>query len=200
MGLDITVYKIITKDPTQEWTLDDHCFDLVDDDFNYSNPFPEWTKQFEADRIREYYDWKKFGEKQGIDINDYNFVGTDYTDEGPVFMMRLKNDRQILKTFNYNDVPVNPKTIKVLPIKEVGYQRKGLNDKFYEDYENGIIGYFVWTKAELERYLDLYCDEPHEYIYPNGEPAGFIIKPKEDFKKNIIDNFVEGEDCVTFDW
>ena len=97
-------------------------------------------------------------------------------------------------------VPLKEKSIKVLPIEEVGYQRKGLNGKFYDDYEAGKIGYFVWTKAELERYKEEYCDEPYEYVYPNGEKSGDMIYPKLDFQRHIIDHFTEGEDCVTFDW
>ena len=97
-------------------------------------------------------------------------------------------------------VPTYEKKIKVLYYDEVGYQRKGLNAKFYDDYENGKIGYFVWTKAELERYKQEYCDEPHEYIYPNGTKSGDMVYPKENFQRNIINNFTEGEDCVIFDW
>lgn len=62
------------------------------------------------------------------------------------------------------------------------------------------IGYFVWTKQELERYKKEYCDEPYEYIYPNGEKSGDIINEKEMFQHNIIDKFIEGECCVCFSW
>ena len=106
--------------------------------------------------------------------------------------------KQHIIEVNLDKVPTYQKEIKVLYYEEVGYQRKGLNKKFYEDYRNDVIGYFVWTKEELERYKELYCDDPYQFVYPNGD-LGQMVYPKDDFQKNIIDNFVEGKDCVIFD-
>ena len=62
---------------------------------------------------------------------------------------------------------------------------KGCNGNFYADYDADKIGYFVWSKSELERYKEDYCDTE---------------ETKEYFQHNIIDKFEEGKDCVTFDW
>ena len=62
---------------------------------------------------------------------------------------------------------------------ELLFNEKGID---WNDYEDGKIGYYVWTKEELERYKKEYAVEPYE------------------FQRNIIDNFTEGEDVVTFDW
>ena len=101
---------------------------------------------------------------------------------------------------NLDKVPVYDKEISVIFYEEIGYQYKGLNSKFYEDYENGKIGYFVWDKKELQRYKKEYCDKVHEYVFPNDKKSGEIAHPKFDFQRNIIDNFKEKECCVTFDW
>lgn len=101
---------------------------------------------------------------------------------------------------NEKDIPTFDMEESVLYGEKVGYQRKGLNGKFYDDYRDGKIGYFVFTKAELERYKDEYCDEPYEYVYSNGEKSGEMVYPKDNFQKNIINHFVEGEMFVTFDW
>ena len=75
--------------------------------------------------------------------------------------------------------------MKVLYTEEVGYQRKGLNGKFYDDYEEGKIGYYVWDKKELERYKQDYCDSD---------------EAKDNFQHNIIDKFVDGEYVARFSW
>ena len=114
-------------------------------------------------------------------------------------LYKFLNDIVMVK-LNTKNIPTFDKEEDVLYGTEVSYQRKGFNNKFYDDYDKGRIGYFVFTKAELERYKDEYCDEPYEYVYPNGEKSGEMIYPKDNFQKNIIDHFVEGEMFVTFDW
>lgn len=202
MGLDITVYKI-TKEEQE------YYFKLCNEDLEYFNPFPEWTKKLESTKSIEFYDWEKYKDQTGIDVEQCNFLSEEYgpngsfmevwpMSAGPVPHMSdykigeneydwdsydlLMNTYKI--KINFNEVPIMKKDCQVLYKKEVGYQRKGLNGKFYKDYDDGKIGYFVWTKSELERYKEDYCKEDM----------------KEYFQKYIIDNFVEGECCVTFDW
>ena len=81
-------------------------------------------------------------------------------------------------------VPIYSKSIKVLYWEEVGYQRKGFNNKFYSDYRAGKLGYFVWSKKELERYKQDYC----------------IDEEKEYFQKYVIDKFIDGKTCCIFSW
>lgn len=146
----------------------------------------------------------KFTDAEKELIRKYGFKG-DYKEKNA----QGEFTYQPLCTFLYNavkirlneeDIPRFEKEVNVLYGEEVGYQRKGLNGNFYDDSDDGKIGYFVFTKAELERYKDEYCDEPHEYVYSNGEKTGIMMYPKDDFQKNIIDPFVEGEMFVTFDW
>lgn len=222
MGLDISVCKII-KEKNKNY-----YFRLIDDEGNYQNKFPAWTKQYENTITENWYDWKKYKEQTGIDINECSWHGESYGPDG-CFMQLWPNsagkypepeDFKIGKDENgdiydwdkyeaalaehqikvdLEKVPTYKKKIKVLYYKEIGYQRKGLNSKFYSDYDNGDIGYFVWTKSELLRYKRDYCDNKYEYIYPNGDPSGHYIYEKRDFQRNIIDKF-EKHCCVTFDW
>lgn len=217
MGLDITVRRICKKEEAEEYNY----FRLVDDNGNYKNDFPTWTKEFETSEAEECYDWQKYKEETGVDIDKCQWIGESYSKDGCFLEVYPKgtklpewNDGKGWKDFDdYKEarnklvikidlekVPTYEKKIKVLFYREVGYQRKGLNCHFYDDYKNDKIGYFVWSKAELERYKEDYCDEPYEYQYPNGEMSGDIINPKENFQQNIIDNFEEGKDCVTFSW
>ena len=221
MGLDICVRKILSEPKDK-----DDYFRLIDDDGNYDRRgFPEWTKPFEREITEPWYDWETYKEQTGIDVFQCEWLGEYYGKKESILELWpnsagkcpevedfKKEDGEIdfdkynavmekytIKV-NLDKVPTFQKTIKVLYYEEVGYQRKGLNGNFYKDYEDGKIGYFVWTKSEIERYKESYCDEPYEYIYPNGEKSGTMIYPKDDFQKNIIDKFVEGEDCVIFDW
>jgi len=218
MGLDITVRRICKKEEAEEKY---DYFRLVDDKGNYENDFPTWTKEFETSEVEECYDWQKYKEETGIDLNKCRWLGESYDEEGCFLEVCQKDaklpewnagkgwknfdtykearDKVVIK-IDLEKVPTYEKEIKVLYYRDVGYQRKGLNPHFYDDYEKGKIGYFVWTKAELERYKEDYCDEPYEYRYPNGEMSGTMIYPKEDFQQNIINNFEECKDCVTFSW
>lgn len=85
-------------------------------------------------------------------------------------------------------IPTCTKRNTVVYWVEEGYQRKGLNAKFYQDYRDGKIGYFVYTLDELKRYKDEYCITEEDFDY------------KEHFQKQIIDKFKEGECVVSFDW
>lgn len=225
MGLDISVCKIVK--PKKEEDL--YYFSLIDDEGNYRNRFPEWTKQFESTVTEKWYDWKKFKEDTGIDINNCRWLGESYNENGSFMEVwpleygeypiienfKIGEDENGPKydwdkydevrkehtiTIDLEKVPVYDKEIKVLYYIEVGYQRKGLNEKFYEDYENGKIGYFVWDKKELQRYKKEYCDKAHEYVYPSGEKSGKMIYPKLNFQRSIIDNFEQDKCVVTFDW
>ncbi len=202
MGLDITVYKI-TKEEQK------YYFKLCNDDLEYVNSFPEWTKKLESTKSIEFYDWEKYKEQTGIDVEQYIFLGSECGPNGSFMELwpmsagpvprasdyKIGEDEYdwdsydlLMNTYkikiNLDEVPILKKDCQVLYKEEVGYQRRGLNGKFYKDYDDEKIGYFVWTKAELERYKEDYCEEDM----------------KEYFQKNIIDNFVEGECCVTFDW
>ena len=170
MGLDITVYKI-TKEETK------YYFSLIDDDLNYCNNFPEWTKEYETEIEETFDDWDEYKERTGIDVYDYHISMIC----GDFMECYHKDDESNVLKINFNDVKEKKVKIKVLYREEVGYQRKGFNTQFYNDYDDGKIGYFVWNKEELMRYKTDYANEP------------------EAFQGNIIDNFEENCVC-TFDW
>lgn len=177
MGLNISVYRLIKCDGKEE-EEGLRYFTITEEDFN----FPQWTKEFITKKEEEYFDWEKFKEQSGIDVYSYKIEGEEFCKEGSFLYLRDENDKRI--TINYNDVPTYKQLDDVIYHKEIAYQRKGFNASFYEDYRKGEIGYFVWSKKELENYKDIYCDEER----------------KEYFQEHIINKFEEGKDCVTFDW
>lgn len=219
MGLDITVYKILKEKPkSNKKDFEHNYFSLIDNDGNYLNNFPEWTKQYEHTVTEKWYDWDKYKEETGIDINQMDWHGESYGEDG-CFMTVAPKDKEypeyhegdnwdeyqkkldeVQIKIDLTKVPLKEKEIRVLYREEVGYQRKGLNSQFYQDYKDGKIGYFVWNLKELKRYKKDYCDKAYRYKYPNGQLADFMVYEKRDFQNNIINKFIEGECCVTFDW
>lgn len=177
MGLDITVYRL--KKLGEVKNENDNFFTL-DEDSN----FPDWTKEFISKREQYYYDWEKYKEESGIDVTALQWCGESYGEEGCFMYLKGKEDDKEIK-IDLEKVPIRKQIDDVIGREEVGYQRYGLNHNFYADYGADKIGYFVWTKTELERYKENYCDSEES---------------KEHFQHNIIDKFEEGKDCVTFDW
>lgn len=177
MGLDITVYRLKKLGDVKN---ENDSFFTLDEDSN----FPDWTKEFISKREQDYYDWEKYKEESGIDVIALQWCGESYGDEGCFMYLTDKDDEEVIK-IDLEKVPSRKQIDNVIGREEVGYQRKGLNGNFYADYNANKIGYFVWTKSELERYKEDYCDTEES---------------KEDFQHSIIDKFEEGKDCVTFDW
>lgn len=186
MGLDISV-KRLDKTGNKRLILQDMA------------ELPEWTKEFKTEQQYTFYDWDAFKDETGINVYDFDFAMEEVNEDGHHSELINKTSGERI-TIDMDSVPTKEMPIQTIPIREIAWQRKGLNRQFYKDHENGNGQYLVWTKNELEQFLDIYCDEPYEYIYPNGEKSGITIDEKTDFKKNIIDKFTEGKDVVVFDW
>lgn len=202
MGLDIMVRKIVHKKGAEKRKAKGNgdYFRLIDEDSGkYVNNFPEWTKPFIDEITEKWYDWEKYKEETGIDVLRMTWVGEEYGKEGCFLTLNNPEDEKEF-TIDLEKVPTKKVKIKVIFYEEVGYQRKGLNSQFYDDYNDGKIGYFVWDLKELKRYKKDYCDRQHRYIYPNGEKSDFIVTPKKDFQQHIIDKFVQDECVVCFSW
>lgn len=195
MGLDITVCRLRkAKDNFKE--TEDHYFQLFDDEGNYENHgLPSWTKKFETTVQTQLFDWKTFGKQKHLDINALKFTGMGY--EGDKCIIRAKNDKGEKFIFDTDEIPLMTKNVQILAFDEVGYQRRGMNSKFFEDMDAGKLNEFVWTLAELQRYKDIYCDDDSDEVHPLTKKH-FVRSPKTDFQKNIIDKFQEGKDCVVF--
>lgn len=187
MGLDIYVRRIIK--PNKRSIHNDEYLSMVDDDYNYCDErFPSWVHKFETTHVEELYDWNAYNQKYNVDINTMEWCASGDDEEGNFCYWFIKDpDKDINERIKIKveDIPLYEKETKIVCYKEISYQRKGLNNRFYDDVENGVIDTLVWTKEELIEYMLKYCD---------GDDA------KEIFKSNIIEPFVEGRDCVYFSW
>lgn len=160
MGLDITVRRLKKE-------AENYITEFED--------FPNWAKESVMLKTLKFYNWQEYSKLVGIDFSDCPLQEA-FDNEQSLTYCYYKGDTPVI--IHLGEVPTYTKRVPVICWEEVGYQRKGMNDKFYEEFEN----YWVWTKAELERYKNEYAEDP------------------EEFQSNIIDNFIEGKDCVSFDW
>jgi hypothetical protein len=94
----------------------------------------------------------------------------------------------------------NPRVDKCLDCEEVGYQRKGANQQFYED---GMWGSEpVFDMATLLEHWEKYFSAPTPESKGGwGSGTEYDLEADEmrkRFKENIIDKFVEGETFVYY--
>lgn len=198
MGLDITVERF-TKKPKDK----DYCYKLWEMNkmggIELTNhDFPEWVIALKSEKKFVINDWAKYKEDTGHDVlNDYRMrmmgpIGdsdeSDDDEDNAKYGYVLVTDKEGVEPKELrifcDDIPHKEMKLPVVYYNERGYQRKGLNGQFYQDYRDGKIGYFVWSKAELERYLKDYVEDDM----------------KDYFKKNIVDVFEDGKDVCSFDW
>ena len=66
---------------------------------------------------------------------------------------------------------------------ELAYQRKGLTQKYYEDYKEGKFDFFVTNKAVMQD------------IYDN-----YVLEEYKDNFKELLDSFIQGETIAIFSW
>ena len=95
----------------------------------------------------------------------------------------LQRHRHLLSEKDYGELG----RTQVIHVREIGYQRKGMKNKFYQDFQNNRL------------YLDL-LSVKKAYQYLEG---GHIYTLKElqiNFQKNFIENFIEGESIFWPNW
>lgn len=190
MGLDIYAYKIVDH-PSEDY------FSLIDDNGYYDNrEFPNWTKRHEKTKMEKWFDWDKYKKMTGIDMNECEIACISYgymivKSKSDISLYKKHKSYRVIDYFGEKrikiytqKVPTKRIGVKVIYRKEVGYQRKGFNNTFYEDMCSGKISNYVFDKETLLSYKEKYCKEDY----------------KEYFQKWIIDKFIDGKCIVFFSW
>jgi hypothetical protein len=77
--------------------------------------------------------------------------------------------------------------VSVIYFKELGFQRKGMNSKFYKDFENGKPYLDIETVKKACKYLQ-------------ADHLSSLKELQQNFQKNFIDSFVEGESIFYASW
>ena len=76
---------------------------------------------------------------------------------------------------------------KGIYFKEKGYQRKGMNSAFYQDFQNDKL------------YFDL-ANVKKAYGYLKADQISTLEGLQQNFRQNFIENFVEGESVFFAGW
>lgn len=180
MGLDITVHRFIK--------VEDQSIDVKTPVLHVTKHFPEWTKEFQVVRYVDKLDFDKYKEETGVDL--LKITPSKYY---------IDKDRHSHCVYNVGQEPVDidmhyfprkPVAETVIYYTEVGYQRRGVNKRFYDDCRLGIVKSMIWTKAELEDFMEKYCDDTPYY--------DCSVTNRENFKTEILDKFEEGKSVVSF--
>lgn len=196
MGLDISLLKpeaLGKRDPNTE--------EFGDNYYTYNvEHLGEAGRKFEHlafDRVSEFYDVEAGLKAMGYDYNEVKAGGCSFGKD-TTFFFYDKDDKKI-------DV-VNPPTFKkserVILLFEEGYQRKGANKAFYT---NGMWdSEAVISKQVLEEHWNRFFSGETEEAGP-GSTWGHGVEFKQEsadarknFKKNILDKFVEGQHMVMY--
>lgn len=216
MGLDIYVIKPCPIEEADKDQFDDFGY------HNTNNPkiiksFPQFVQEIPV----ECDDWAAIGHPEfetGEYWEDHSFIGSSdrfivfedpgrrygsgYFDPSEELLEELKD--KIVLTVATDDIPSRLTTVKIVPYKEIGYQRKGANQKFYEDGKwDDPEKCIVTTQSELDHDIQEYfsSEAPES---PGGwgsftEYTGIPDdKRKKDFMENIASHFIEGETVVAY--
>lgn len=217
MGLDTYVYKVIKVTTEEAQKINDSEYNE-----NIISPFKD-ARLFDIDKNPELKRFEAFANTINIEQYDiekiystYNFkdgdlIGqsSDWEDfdtpnEKCFFLWELKDGRTLRieeKTLPRIIVPT-----RVVAFVEVGYQRKGANATFYNDNMWG--GDFVVDIAILTEHWNKYFSgdvkKEKEEFKPDMltglgvEYENSAEENRNNFKKNILDKFINGETIVGY--
>lgn len=180
MGLDINVYRL--RKPTERelssmyYELDGPgtLFNLNRDRGGYDPAaWPDWALALALDREYTYCDWAQWFEDHGLDMDQWQIDSIEYGEDCTYYITNTVTGER--KAVDMEDFPCEKVTCPVVAGESIGYQRKGMKPGFFdEDFD------VVFDLKTLERIRDLHALDPQE------------------FQKNIMDKFTEGECMVDF--
>ncbi len=193
MGLDIILYEIV-------WVKESEISNL------------EWTEYIEMEKHPglinfadmsflkeiEEYDLNKAALGKGYNkLEDLEWLDTDFGEEvGEATYYFRDSDG---KSIEFINPPLSKKKVKCLRTKKVGYQRRGANDKFYEDdmWDSPCVTDKATLLEHWKKYFSNYPSEPVSEIEQSYYKK-YSPDMKKRFKDNIIDKFVEGKHIVCY--
>ena len=128
-------------------------------------------------------------EKLADEITQIETDNCLWKDESFITTGSSRDDMGILRGYIYHtDIiyPISYSKKKVIYYESIGYQRKGMNPKFYEDFNNCKLYLRKEHVLKASQYLDV------------DDQWGPTLN--QDFKESFIDNFIEGESIFFASW
>lgn len=174
MGLDICVYNPIKHEDGAD---EDYVKIITGYEEVYTEKFMEQFGKYIYKKTIETYSMDALKEQYGIDVdNGWDVVSIGGGDDDGT-NIRLRNAateevREVLYLYKWDVM----EEVDVFDAIQVGYQRKGANNKFYEDKMEEFP--CICDKATLDQHYKRYF--------------------AKEFKDNIMSNFKEGETYVLY--
>ena len=102
--------------------------------------------------------------------------------------LRIETEGLVYRTISFGELT----KVQVVPYREVGYQRKGMNALFYETFRNSN-SYFLWGKQEdFELAYSCIENEWGRKLYGDW----VVENLKRNFKENFLDTFEFGKSLL----
>lgn len=198
MGLDINLEKCITKkqydyldglkssyDQRGMWEqalkVPNVFFHVIDDETKISlSSYLKWVQDGET----PVDDFEAIGmsEKDGWNFLGYEAVEEKLNPADDLYKFKNKKTGEE-KKIKSAVIPFRMAPAKMIYTESIGYQRRGVETKFYNLFDEGKLTYFVVTKDVLDLLYSVIQD-----------------KYKDSFKRNIYDKFCIGENFITLSW
>jgi len=135
---------------------------------------------------------KDAANKMGLDLSHFipieNSSGEkvlDYitVDELSVFQGYVERHNKLIIEKDFDEFDKE----NVIFFESKGHQRKGMSSKFYSDFENDKLYFDLQSVIKAYQYLE-------------ADHISTLVELQDNFQKNFIDNFVEGESIFHISW
>mgnify|MGYP003297912807 CR=1 FL=1 len=208
MGLDIFLYELVKPSKKEYKNFEE--IDLIDNpdeelDYHDITDYSEevltgLNPEYICEVCEENYDWDCIFKENGLNKDDYQWIGSEFPEEGGIRIYTFAKDTADFDNLKETDcfkyivtenTPMKTEKRKII-LHRAGYDvsmRKGANKQFYDDGMWSDTN-LVFSKAILEKHRDLYFSHDTTY-YSSDEET------RKNFQK-FIDNFVDGKMFVGY--
>ena len=207
MGLSIAVIRPI---PIGDRKIEDL------EDFYVLEECPELKifERFAFERENGYFDLEETAKQRGYDFESLQWKLTHYDNEKK-WMVYEFVDKDENRVVLENPIEFSKKEMCIIG-EEVGCQRKGANKNFYSDdmWDSPCVVDLKTLEEHWNKYFSgdgniakegEVAIENGAVIMERGVPFGYGVEydlpaneNRENFKRNIIDKFIEGETFVSY--
>ncbi len=201
MGLDISVYKVLSKSPNDKYKEKECDSTIYEIDPEELDLFKQYFPNYICSKQDKHWDVEKIlNEKYHLLPNSYEIYGYEPVSNSCIVKVLLKEFPNEVKKYILEESDLTYYTQYYINVVEVGYQRKGANQLFYEEniWDSPPIFDLETLNYHYKRYFS------HETPDSDGGWGSFTEidisddERSKNFYNNIVSKFVEGETFVIY--
>jgi len=134
MGLDISVYKVLSKSPNDKYKEKECDSTIYEIDPEELDLFKQYFPNYICSKQDKHWDVEKIlNEKYHLLPNSYEIYGYEPVSNSCIVKVLLKEFPNEVKKYILEESDLTYYTQYYINVVEVGYQRKGANQLFYEE-------------------------------------------------------------------